>query len=265
MAGQTVRVVVKATKGRTKEDVERAVEQALRVQYKELMGPLGPPVAGKVAEIVGQKAEEVLVGKDDKVQGPLTCVIMPGRENVLPDDGEMYVPQWYNVNFYEDPGIKSILTEFERLRLKGEIIAHAEYAHSDASSIGAGIASCSTQREGGPGTGPFWPFMEEQGLRFDRVIIFTHAKPSRGPGRYARDYPSGGPNISEGITPDMVYNEVGPYLKEGGELYVVACGQWQTEWEGYAAHAGASFFVTVWPGEGRGADVREIIEMIEKK
>jgi len=61
--GQTVRVVVKATKGTEKKAVEAAVEQALRVQYKEMMGPLGPPVAAKVAEIMGQKAEEVVYGE----------------------------------------------------------------------------------------------------------------------------------------------------------------------------------------------------------
>jgi hypothetical protein len=156
-----------------------------------------------------------------------------------------------------------ILSEFEALRRKGEIIAYAEYKHSEASSIKRGIENCNTQRGGEPGTGPFWPFMEEQGLRFDRIIIFTHAKISRGPGRDARDTPSQGPNISGWITPEMAYSEVGPYLKEGGELIVICCGQWQTEWEKPATQVGASFFVTVWPGEGRCADAGELIDMIQ--
>jgi len=264
--GQTVRVVVKTTKATAKADVEKAVEQALRVQYKEMMGPLGPPVAAKVAEIMGQKAEEVMVEAEEKVEGPFTCVIMPGRKNVPGPGGviSMY-PRWLTEDFYEDPGIKSILTEFEGFKREGEVIAYAEYYHFDPSSIGGGIAACNTQRGGGPGTGPFWPFMEERGLKFDRIIIFTHAKRSLGPGRSARDYPSGGPNISGAITPDMVYSEVGPYLTEGGELYVIACGQWQAEWEGYADYLGTNFFVTIWPGEGRFADVGEIIDLIKKK
>ncbi len=63
MAAQTVRVVVRTTAANAKENVERAVEQALRAQYKEMMGPLGPPLAAKVAEIMGQKAEEVVYGE----------------------------------------------------------------------------------------------------------------------------------------------------------------------------------------------------------
>jgi hypothetical protein len=260
-----VRVVVRTTAANAKEDVERAVEQALRVQYKEMMGPLGPPVAAKVAEIMGQKAEEVVVEAEKKGEGPFTCVIMPGRRNVPPPSGIITKEDWSTVNFYEDPGIKSILAEFESFKREGEVIAYAEYYYFDPSSVGAGIAACNTQREGGPGTGPFWPFMEERGLKFDRIIIFTHAKRSLGPGRSARDYPLGGPNIYSGITPDRVYREVGPYLTEGGELYIIACGQWQAEWEGYAGYLGTNFFVTVWPGEGRLADVGEIIDLINKK
>jgi len=263
--GQTVRVVVKTTKATAKADVEKAVEQALRVQYKEMMGPLGPPVAAKVAEIMGQRAEEVTTSPEGKTSGPLTCVIMPGRENVPLPGGIISRQDWRSVNFYEDPGIKLILAEFEALRRTGEIIAYAEYYHYNASSIGEGIAACTTQREGDPGTGPFWPFMVEQGLRFDRIIVFTHAKMSLGPGRDARDPSSVGPNISGWIIPEMVYGEVGPYLKESGELYVIACGQWQTEWEKPATQGGASFFITVWPGEGRCGDVGEIIEMIQEK
>jgi hypothetical protein len=263
-----------------------AVEQAIQTHYKEMMGPLGPPVAAKVAEIVGQKAEE-LVREEEEFKGPLTCVIMPGRENAPPPledvgDGDIdslfrenespqlniqVIPKdsWFNVDFYRDEGIKLILNEFEARRRMGEIIAYAEYYHFNPSSIGAGIAECTTQREGGSGTGPFWPFLEERGQRFDRIIIFTHAFVSRGPGRDAWDYPVGGPNISEYIPPDIVYSEVGPYLKEGGELIVICCGQWQAEWEGYADYTGISFFVTIWPGEGRCADAGEVIDMIQNK
>ncbi len=214
---------------------------------------------------MGQKAEEVVAGTAEVFKGPLTCVIMPGRGNVPPPGGVISVQDWRNVDFYEDPGIKLILTEFEARRRRGETIAYAEYNHSDPSSIGAGIAECNTQRDGGPGTGPFWPFLEERGQRFDRIIIFTHAKISRGPGRDARDTPSQGPNISGWIPPEMVYSEVGPFLKEGGDLIIICCGQWQAEWEKPATQVGASFFVTVWPGEGRCADVGEIIDMIQNK
>ncbi len=281
-AQKVIRFTVRTTPDNAASDVQAKATQKFKEELPEILGSLAAPVAAQVAEIMGRKAEE-LVGGEEKVKGPLTCVIMPGRENVpapLKDVGngdldsffrgnetpmpivqpEITQDIWLNVDFYQDPGVQLILSEFEALRRKGEIIAYAEYKHRDPSSIGTGITGCTTQREDGYGTGSFWPFMEEQGLRFDRVIVFTHGED---PGREREDEKGlVGPNISYRIPPGEVFGQVGPFLKENGELIIIACRQWKSQWDSAGEAAGVRYEITIWPGEGKAGDVREIIEMI---
>jgi hypothetical protein len=282
MARQTSVIKLKIPSGTTKRDFEEAFEGAAQGPLKEELGSVGSAAAPILARIMAQTNEQ-LDKEEEEFKGRLTCVVMPGRENVpapLKDvgdgdldsffrDGETPMPIvhpeitgniWLNVDFYQDPGIKLILSEFEALRRKGEIIAYAEYSHLNPSSIGPGIVGCTTQREGGSGTGPFWPFLEERGLRFDRVIVFTHGED---PGR-ERKAEGGlvGPNISYRIPPGEVFAQVGPYLKENGELIIISCRQWQRQWDSAGEAAGVRYEITIWPGEGKAGDVSEIIEKI---
>jgi len=221
LAGQTVRVVVKTTKATAKADVEKAVEQALRVQYKEMMGPLGPPVATTVAEIVGQKAEEVVAV--DYLAGRTLIVYdadLYPDERVLEDKRRIYENTWPK---------KSVV--FVKFRSYFEPTLMDAYYEEWL------------KRQG--------KFTEERAT-FERIGIMMHGarildetgKTIREPGlvRGANLYP---------VTPKELFGVVEKYLKPGGDLWLLVCAQYQRAWDRELEKAGCDFNVIIYPGGGK--------------
>jgi hypothetical protein len=162
MAGQTVRVVVKTTAANAKKDVEEAVERAAQGPLKERMGPLAAPVAAQVAEIMGRKAEEVVVQRETTK-----------RTLFIYDD---FVLGWYP----ELDAVKDYVSS--EMQPRGKTIEYVE--------VEGGIRVDSLLNK-------YSRYLEAGGMslaeapKFDRVAILVHAvgwtksyTPELGPGPY---------------------------------------------------------------------------------
>ena len=224
MAGQTVRVIVKTTKGTARKDVEKAVEQALRVQYKDMMGPLGPPVAGKVAEIMGQKAAEVVsTGRGVGGYRQFTCFIEAEWDIKNADTREIILRDTARV-----------LETAEREGHKIEFIYFNMPFNPE--SIAAQISASDTYVKYGA---------------FDRMVIYHHGAQIiyhgqempglRGQSKYK-------PFKYFAVVPAYeIFEVLGPFVKPGGYFWIWGCGQKYALWQAEADKYGYDLKVRVYP------------------
>ncbi|MGD8719474.1 MAG: hypothetical protein PVH29_11730 [Candidatus Zixiibacteriota bacterium] len=211
MVQRTVRVAVRTTAGNAKEDVEKAVDQALRVQYKEMMGPLGPPVAAKVGEIMGQKAEEVcrgwLTGRN--------CFLLASSDLEGTD-----VEVAYN-KLLDAPGkgyIGYIITwtgDFNPGLIRDRILDYYEQKGIKPESI----------------------------RKCNRIGIMVHGHAA---GAAVAKRLLGGP-----VYADEIFDAVEPFIEPGGELWLFICRGEQYLWDEAISASKRDFKVVVWPGENR--------------
>jgi len=224
MVQQTVRVVVRTTAENSKESVERAVEQALRVQYKGNMGPLGPPVAAKVAEIMGQKAEAV-VGPDPAgdVYNQITCFIEAEWHIKNADTREIILRDTARV-----------LETAEREGHKVDFIYFNIPFNPE--SIAAQISGSETFVKYGP---------------FDRMVIYHHGAKIIYAGREMaglRGQSQYEPYKYYAVVPAYEILEVlSPFVKPGGYFWIWGCGQKYALWQAEADMYGYDLKIRVYP------------------
>jgi len=224
VAGQTIRVVVRTTKGTAKEDVERAVEQALRGQYGELMGPLGPPVAAKVAEIMGHKAEDALgAGSAVGEYNQLTCFIEAEWDIKNADTREIILRDTARV-----------LETAEREGHKIEFIYFNIPFNPE--SIAMQISASEAYVEYGP---------------FDRIVIYHHGAQIIYAGREMpglRGQSKYEPFKYYAVVPAYEILEVlAPFVKPGGYFWIWGCGQKYALWQAEADQYGYDLKIRVYP------------------
>lgn len=244
-AQKVIRVKVTTTAATAEKDVKEAVEQALRVQYKENMGPVGAPVAAEVAGIMGQKAEEVVQSEKSE------------RTLFIYDD---FILDWYPeleaVKDYVRAEMQPRGKTIEYVEVKGGIMVdnllNKYKSHLEASGMSLADAP-----------------------KFDRVAVLIHAvgiirgytpegeersyewpglesyRPREVPEDWERPFPP--------VEAHELYAAVKQIIKEDGELWVFTCGLTQEQWdraEGYweREKGGEAGYFTIEIIPGTGAD-----------
>ncbi len=215
-----IKVVVQTTTGNAARDVSAAVTQAVKAQLPEILGPVAAPLAPVLGEIMGQKAaEEVAV---DYLAGRTLIVYdadLYPDERVLGDKRKIYENTW--------PDKTVVFVKF-----------HSYFEPTLMDSYYEEWSS----RQGQP---------TDDKVVFDRIGIMVHGARIV----YEEDSLPAEPALSRGanlypVEPRELFRVVAKYLKPGGDLWLLVCGQYLSEWEEELEKAGCNFDVIIYPGGG---------------